>query len=89
MMTENLIKNLARVDIETARNLDELTSRLNYHNKEGINFKEIGVDLTSLPTFGGDDPEDTEDIWSWDDTRLMVTGDSVDLFQIVDRKQYL
>ena len=29
-------------------------------------------DWSDFPTFGGPEPEDTAEIWSWDDTRLMV-----------------
>jgi len=27
-----------------------------------------GIDMASLPTFGGVDVENSEEIWSWDDT---------------------
>jgi hypothetical protein len=30
------------------------------------------VDLTSLPTFGGEEPEDTEGVFSWDKERLLA-----------------
>ena len=41
------------------------------------------ADMTSLPTFGGDEPSDTAGIWSWDTTRLIIgTGSD---YQIVGR----
>jgi len=43
--------------------------------------------LTSLPTFGGERPSDTAEIWSWDETRLMV-GTCIREFEIVDRPQW-
>jgi len=30
------------------------------------------VDVTSLPTYGGQEPRDTTGVWSWDATRLLV-----------------
>ncbi|MCP4661006.1 MAG: hypothetical protein GY856_36860 [bacterium] len=39
---------------------------------------------TSLPTFGGEEPADTAEIWSWDETRLIV-GTCADDLEIVDR----
>lgn len=39
--------------------------------------------LDSLPTFGGEAPADTREVWSWDETRLLV-GSGRDL-EIVPR----
>lgn len=44
------------------------------------------IDYTSLPTFGGDEPSDTQGVWSWDETRLLV-GYGSDL-EIVGRKEF-
>lgn len=41
------------------------------------------VDMTSLPTFGGTEPQNTIGVWSWDATRLIV-GMGSD-YEIVDR----
>lgn len=43
-----------------------------------------GVDWTSLPVFGGTEPRDTECVWSWDATRLLIGTCANDL-RIVDR----
>ena len=39
---------------------------------------------TDLPTFGGDEPENTDGVWSWDETRLIV-GTCSDDVEIVSR----
>lgn len=41
-------------------------------------------DFSSLPTFGGVEPAETQGVWSWDDTRLIV-GLCADDFEIVWR----
>ena len=41
-------------------------------------------ELDDLPTFGGVEPEDTSEIWSWDETRLLVGTCCADL-EIVNR----
>lgn len=41
------------------------------------------VDMTSLPTFGGTEPNSTLGVWSWDATRMIVgTGSD---YEIVER----
>jgi hypothetical protein len=40
--------------------------------------------LDDLPTFGGDEPKDTLEVWSWDETRLLVGTCAADL-EIVAR----
>ena len=42
-------------------------------------------DLSALPTFGGDAPVDTTDIYSWDATHLLV-GDGASDLTIVPRE---
>ena len=44
------------------------------------------IDGSSLPTFGGADPEDTIDVWSWDESRLIVTGSAS--LEIVSRAEW-
>jgi hypothetical protein len=41
-------------------------------------------DWTSLPVFGGSEPDETTGIWSWDETHLIV-GSSADDLEIVER----
>lgn len=45
-----------------------------------------GEDFTSMPTFGGSEPADTQGVWSWDEKRLIV-GSCADDFEIVDRDE--
>jgi hypothetical protein len=60
------------------RDLDELLSflRTNPTADDGraraipVNHGEC--DWTSLPTFGGNEPADTVEVWSWDADRLIV-----------------
>lgn len=46
-----------------------------------------GLDWTSLPEFGGRDPEDTEGVWSWDVHRLIV-GTCADDVRITSREDW-
>lgn len=41
--------------------------------------------MTELPTFGGEEPLDTDGIWSWDETRLIV-GLCAEDMRIIDRR---
>jgi hypothetical protein len=41
-------------------------------------------DWTSLPTFGGDEPDDTVEVWSWDADEMLV-GTCTDDLQLVPR----
>jgi hypothetical protein len=46
------------------------------------------VELTDdMPTFGGDEPDCTVGVWSWDDTHLLV-GDCVSDLAMVTREQH-
>jgi len=52
------------------------------------------VDITDLPTFGGTEPPDTQGVWSWDETSMIVgscvgTGEFAGDFRIVSRSEYL
>jgi hypothetical protein len=42
------------------------------------------ADWNDLPSYGGATPRDTTQVWSWDETRLLV-GDCSDNLEIVDR----
>lgn len=41
--------------------------------------------LGELPTFGGDEPEDTDEIYSWDDERILIDDGAGD-FVIEERE---
>lgn len=69
-------------DPMTAENLDELLECLQDYDAE-----HSGVDLTSLPVFGGGEPPSgTYGIWSWDKSRVLV-GSGDDL-RIDTRKEW-
>ena len=58
------------------------------------NLEELLADLRllpalswdKLPTFGGTEPGDTTEIWSWDAERLLV-GTCRDDLEIIDREE--
>jgi len=69
--------------ISNAANLTELLTALNDVGNEINRIQQDGLDAGDLigdygrsvsecPTFGGDEPEDTAGVWSWDDTHLLV-----------------
>ena len=69
--------------VNTTTSLDELRDVLNAIDDELRQARaehdaderlEDVVDLTDLPTFGGDAPDNTVDIWSWDADRLLIIG---------------
>ena len=63
-------------------NLRELCEWANEHREDEM------VDWTSLPTFGGEEPESTIDIWSWDQDSLML-HDSYYGFYISPREEVM
>ena len=42
---------------------------------------------TELPTFGGEEPADTNEVWSWDAERLLV-GTCADDLRIMPRSEW-
>lgn len=66
--------------------LDALLGALNNGDTTGLPMKHGGLDMTSLPTFGGEEPTDTSGVWSYDPTRLLVDGtDGTADYKIVPR----
>lgn len=61
------------------KNLDELFELMKRDDPK------LG-DWSSLPNFGGDQPLDTSEIWSWDEKRLIVGTCSSDI-EIVERPE--
>jgi hypothetical protein len=43
-------------------------------------------DYTDAPTFGGPEPADTCEVWSWDQTHMII-GAAVDVWRIVPRDE--
>jgi hypothetical protein len=57
---ENLLENLNSIQSEIG---DELT------------IDQV-VDCASFPTFGGVDPNNTKEVWSWDESNVLVADGS-------------
>ena len=76
------------MNINTVKTLDELLDTLNSYESDSDNEQdriEHHVDLTSLPTFGYE-PKDTTEIYSWDDTRVLIQNTNIGpAFVLVDR----
>lgn len=69
-----------------ATNLKELIAELRNMTAAELEC----VDMTSLPTFGGEEPKNMAGIWSWDETSLLVgddvgTGEFVGDLKIISR----
>ena len=54
--------------IKSIESLDELQAFLN------ANPESESIDYTSLPVFGGTDIENTDGVFSWDESRVLVQG---------------
>ena len=59
--------------ISSSTNLEELLEALNSYDDDETKIDEV-ADLPGLPTFGGDEPENTDGIWSWDADNLICNG---------------
>lgn len=79
--------------VSSATSLDDLLDRINEcdqalsdreANPTGTRVTDV-VDMTSLPTFGGQEPADTIGVWSWDESRLLVGEGNL---EIVDRADW-
>ena len=78
-------------EIQVAKTLQEVCEILNSFERDENDEQdrlEHHIDLCDLPTFGKE-PEDTTDIFSWDNTQLLIqntcTGQA---FEIVSRENY-
>lgn len=58
----------AQALVDEAEDLIDLRNRLNKLTPEEL----MEVDMSSLPTFGGEVPDDMEGVLSWDETDLLV-----------------
>lgn len=65
----------------TITNLDDLFCAMKAGDTNTMDGDEFSADL---PTFGGDEPADTREVWSWDATRMIV-GTCADDLAIVSR----
>jgi len=67
--------------LQSVTTLEQLIEVLTQHEILGLDL----IDWTELPTFGGDDPADTQGVWSWDKERILV-GTCRDDLDIQDRE---
>lgn len=63
-----------------AKSLDELTDLLNEivdksHENENF-YEDPDIDYSDLPVFSKHDVKDTQEVYSWDDTRILVAADN-------------
>ena len=65
----------------TYKNLEELLTAM-----RADTFDEW--EMSGLPTFGGTEPSDTAEVWSWDETRLIVGTDCPN-FEIINRPDWV
>ena len=70
--------------LRDAPEADNTTAQSDYADRLGLPRRMAAIDWTSLPTFGGEEPQDTAGVWSWDATRLLV-GTCADDLKIVAR----
>lgn len=50
-------------------------------------LKYLGIDICELPTFGGNAPESTSGVWSWDEDHLLVGEGPFVEWRIVERNE--
>ncbi|WP_026332133.1 hypothetical protein [Thioalkalivibrio sp. ALE16] len=71
-----------------APSLDSLVEALSERfDSTSERFQERG--LVDLPNYGGDEPEDTQGIWSWDETRLLIGEGGPDEWEVVTREDWV
>jgi len=56
-----------------AKSLEDLLEWIQQADFEDLSNERL---LAKLPTFGGDEPDDTAGVFSWDETRLLVQTQS-------------
>jgi hypothetical protein len=65
-------------NVKLAHSLAALCDAVNgaaaYILKNDLGDLDNHIDVSSLPTFGGEEPRDTTEIWSWDAEDLMIIG---------------
>ena len=73
--------------VTEAESLDELLDALQELDEltQDVLDRDEHNNITDLPTFGGTEPSDTDGIWSWDESRLLV-GTCIDDMVIEDRE---
>ena len=71
--------------ILTARNLSDLVEALRQTRALSPEDQDA-IDWSELPTFGGEEPADTQGVWSWDEDSVLI-GSCADDLKVVDRSE--
>jgi hypothetical protein len=72
-------------DLCIALNHDLDAHEDNPEGNPGVSRQDERFDLTSLPTFGGPEIHDTDGIWSWSATEILVFNNYTDSWEIEPR----
>ncbi len=70
----------------TLNELTELLNRFESLDSDDDQQEYKNIDLSNLPVFGGEEPDDTEGVYSWDEENVMIPGNSG--WEIVSREEY-
>ena len=70
--------------VEAICNLTDLLEWMKQGDDDGLDWLNR---LNLIPTFGGDAPSDTSEIWSWDEEHLLI-GACSDEYEIVTREEW-
>lgn len=71
---------------EPVKSLDDLYIKM-LKDHPSVMDKYENAWSSDLPNFGGEEPDDTEGVWSWDYTRLIVGSSARDL-EIITREEF-
>ena len=84
---DDLINVLQEIDEFNDRHLDDVPNtfgEVGDKNSPPIAYNDL---VSDLPVFGIE-PDNTEDIWSYDNERLLVSNWSGEKWELVDRKEW-
>ena len=82
----NSFQDASEINPLNANTLEELCEALDYLDTYGPHDIFYSNDITSLPTFGGREPRDTTDIWSWNEESFLLKED--DGWKVAPRSDY-
>ncbi len=76
--------------IQNAKSLIELAELLNSYDRDENNDLALSdaVDLSGLPTFSDNDPSDTMEVFSWNETHVLIDNSTVlegDDWELIER----
>lgn len=76
------------IAVLNAQTLQQICDALNDFEPEffGQRLEDV-VDLSGLPTFGGEAPADTSEIWAWDSQYFLYFDVGTSVYYISSRKE--